>query len=405
MERVRRLFVPLVAACLVIPPAVASARVEDDALQRQLGRALAVPHVAPSRSSVLAVDLTTGAPLYAHNDALPLEPASNEKLAVAFAALSLLGPTYHVPTEVLGEGQLADGVWDGDVILRGHGDPTLATRDLRRLAAQLRARGIREVTGDVVGDESAFDAARTAPGWKASFYVNECEPLSALVVDRDRFGGTISRTPALSAAARFRSVLHDAGIAVDGTFATHRASPNAVLLAGVASRPLSAIVGFMNRESDNLTAELLLKVLAAAEAGRGTTAAGGAIVLRELREAQVPVVGVRIVDGSGLSRLDRMTADALVGILRAAWTNPAVRPTLLASLPVAGVSGTLEDRMRTAPARGNVLAKTGTTSDASALSGYVKGRYAFAILQNGHPLPYWWARRAQDRFAQVLAAQ
>ena len=87
-----------------------------------------------------------------------------------------------------------------------------------------------------------FDAARTAPGWKASFYINECEPLSALVVDRDHFHGWVSPTPALSAAARFRAVLHDAGIAVDGTFTTHRASPNAVLLAAVASRPLGAKV-------------------------------------------------------------------------------------------------------------------------------------------------------------------
>ena len=60
--------------------------------------------------------------------------------------------------------------------------------------------------------------------------------------------------------------------------------------------------------------------------------------------------------------------------------------------------------MRHAPARGNVRAKTGTTSDASALSGFVKDRYVFAVLQNGRPLSYWWARVAQDRFATVLAS-
>ena len=91
--------------------------------------------------------------------------------------------------------------------------------------------------------------------------------------------------------------------------------------------------------------------------------------------------------------------------LRAAWTDPTIKPVLLAALPVAGVSGTLEDRMRRGPAHGHVAAKTGTTSDASALSGFVRNRYAFAVLQNGHPLSYWWARVAQDRFAQVLAAQ
>jgi D-alanyl-D-alanine carboxypeptidase/D-alanyl-D-alanine-endopeptidase (penicillin-binding protein 4) len=114
---------------------------------------------------------------------------------------------------------------------------------------------------------------------------------------------------------------------------------------------------------------------------------------------------VRIVDGSGLSRLDRLTANALAALLKAAWADPAVRPSLVAALPVAGVNGTLQDRLRKPPARGNVVAKTGTTSDASALSGYVRSRFVFTVLQNGHPLSYWWARRAQDRFAQVLAAQ
>ena len=81
-----------------------------------------------------------------------------------------------------------------------------------------------------------------------------------------------------------------------------------------------------------------------------------------------------------------------------------MRPYLLAALPVAGRSGTLADRMRTPPARGNVQAKTGTTSLASALSGYVKRRYVFSVLQNGSPVSSYWARRAQDRFATALAA-
>ena len=124
-----------------------------------------------------------------------------------------------------------------------------------------------------------------------------------------------------------------------------------------------------------------------------------------LLEAGVPMTGVRIVDGSGLSRLDRLTANALATLLEKAWADPTVQPTLAAALPVAGVNGTLEDRLRKPPARGRVIAKTGTTDEASSLSGYVPDRFAFAILQNGHPLSWWWARRAQDRFAQVLAAQ
>jgi D-alanyl-D-alanine carboxypeptidase/D-alanyl-D-alanine-endopeptidase (penicillin-binding protein 4) len=90
-------------------------------------------------------------------------------------------------------------------------------------------------------------------------------------------------------------------------------------------------------------------------------------------------------------------------MLQSLYDDPTLRAVFLRSLPVAGESGTLRDRMRSAPLRGNVTAKTGTTSQASALAGFVKDRYVFAILQNGHPLSYWWARKAQDRFATVLA--
>jgi D-alanyl-D-alanine carboxypeptidase/D-alanyl-D-alanine-endopeptidase (penicillin-binding protein 4) len=127
--------------------------------------------------------------------------------------------------------------------------------------------------------------------------------------------------------------------------------------------------------------------------------------MQTLAEAGVPMTGVRVVDGSGLSRLDRLTANAVAATLRAAWNDLTVRPAFVAALPVAGVNGTLQDRLRKPPARGRVLAKTGTTSEASALSGFVSTRYVFTVLQNGHPVSYWWARRAQDRFVEVLAGQ
>ena len=81
-----------------------------------------------------------------------------------------------------------------------------------------------------------------------------------------------------------------------------------------------------------------------------------------------------------------------------------LRDAVIASLAVAGVDGTLEDRLQRKPARGQVLAKTGTTSAASALSGFVRDRYVFAILQNGRPISAYWARLAQDRFALALAS-
>jgi D-alanyl-D-alanine carboxypeptidase/D-alanyl-D-alanine-endopeptidase (penicillin-binding protein 4) len=395
-----------VAAGLALPAAAqAAGPTQATPLQRKLAQALRVPHVSPARSAAIALDLTSGSTVYTQNPSLSLAPASNEKLPITFAALTTLGPTYRFETDVLGEGQLDGTTWTGRLVLRGGGDPSLSSAGLRSLAAQVRTAGIRRVTAGVVGDESLFDARRTVSGWKAGFFLNESPPLSALVVDRDRVGGYLSRTPALSAAVAFVRTLRAAGVAVSGPIRPGVATQEAFPLGQVFSAPLWTILRFMDRESDNFTAELLLKQLGAVEAGRGTSAAGASVVTQALVTAGVPMNGVRIVDGSGLSTLDRLTAGAVTSMLHAAWTNFTIRPAFVAALAIAGVNGTLETRLRTPPARGNVLAKTGTTREASALSGFVRDRYVFAVLQNGNPIPSWWARRAQDRFATVLAGQ
>jgi serine-type D-Ala-D-Ala carboxypeptidase/endopeptidase (penicillin-binding protein 4) len=135
--------------------------------------------------------------------------------------------------------------------------------------------------------------------------------------------------------------------------------------------------------------------------GHGTTARGAGVVVRTLRQAHVPLRGVRIADGSGLSSRDRFTARALGGILLASWRDPHVRPYMWRALAIAGLRGTLSDRMR--GAKGLVHAKTGTTNLASALSGYAAHRYAFAVVNDGDPVSLWSAHAAQDRFATILA--
>jgi serine-type D-Ala-D-Ala carboxypeptidase/endopeptidase (penicillin-binding protein 4) len=396
----RRLPLALLVALLLAAPAGAG----TSPLAKRLAVALAVPHVSQARTGALAFDLRTGETLFSEHEALSLAPASNEKLAVTYAALIGLGAAYRIETDVVGRGQRNGPVWQGSLLLVGHGDPTLTSADLAVLARQVRAAGIVRVTGAVFGDESFFDARRTVAGWRASYYINESPPLSALTVDRSSYRGRISRRPALSAALGFRDALRRAGVAVSGA-GIGVEHGDEVPLAAVDSAPLSEIVRYMDRASDNFTAELLLKQVGAINGLAGTSLAGAAYVRSVLAEAGVPLAGVRIVDGSGLSLLDRLTARALAALLRAAWADGEVRPVLLAALPVAGISGTLSDRMRRPPARGNVRAKTGTTWEASALSGFVKRRYVFSVLQNGYPVSSYWARRAQDRFATALAAQ
>jgi D-alanyl-D-alanine carboxypeptidase/D-alanyl-D-alanine-endopeptidase (penicillin-binding protein 4) len=405
--RVRRRHLAAVFAlgALVLPAATSAGAGQDPRLQRQLARALRVPHVAPARSAAIALDLTSGEVLFSQNAGRSLAPASNEKLPLTYAALVRLGADFRLETDVLGQGEQDGTTWIGTLVLRGGGDPTLSQAGLRSLAAQVRAAGIRRVTDGIIGDETLFDARRTVAGWKPRFFISESPPLSALIVNRARVGSYVTRTPALAAATAFRDALRAAGVAVTGPVRLGEGDEFSIPLGELDSPPLATIIRFMDRESDNFTAEMLLKQLGAVELERGTSAAGASVVTEALAEAGVPMNGVRIVDGSGLSQLDRLTAAAMAALLRISWADAEVRAVLLTSLPLAGVNGTLEDRLRKPPARGNVVAKTGTTSDASALSGYVRNRFAFTVLQNGHPLSYWWARRAQDRFVQVLAAQ
>jgi serine-type D-Ala-D-Ala carboxypeptidase/endopeptidase (penicillin-binding protein 4) len=372
-------------------------------LPTRLANALAVPGNSATASGAVVVDLQTGRLLFARNPDLPLAPASNEKLTVSFTALRELGATYRFRTEIFGRGYQEDGVWHGDVFLKGFGDPTLTSLQLDRLATQIAELGITRIDGRVYGDESWFDAQRTAPGWKASYYINECPPLSALIVNRAWYDHHTARQPALAAAGELKLLLRSHGVA-SGVVGLGRAPDDAYALAQVDSDPLPAVVAQMDHESDNFMAEMLLKEIGAETGDAGTTAAGAAVVQRDLVAAGVPLAGVRIADGSGLSLDDRLTARTLAALLVAVWNDVDLRNPFWASLPIAGINGTLDKRLRKLPARGAVRAKTGTTDRASALSGYVRDRYGFAVLQNGWPVRRRSAEQAQDRFATALAS-
>ena len=389
-----------VAACLALAaPASAAA----PPLATRLAQALAVPGLHPAASAAIAIDLADGRVLFERNADAPLAPASNEKLTVTFAALEELGPDYRFATQLLSTGHQVGSTWVGNVYLKGFGDPVLSSADLAELVPQLQAQGITRIAGRVLGDQSWFDSLRTAPGWKADYYVQQCAPISALMVDGDVVGGRVALDPALAATQRFRELLLRAGLAV-GAAGVGTAPEEAFPLAQVDSEPLSQVLAQMDVPSDNRIAEMLIKDLGAEAAGRGTTAAGAAVVRHVLTAGRVPLRGVRIVDGSGLSLDDRLTARAIATILIDAWNDPALRQPFWSALPVAGMTGTLQDRMERRPARGAVRAKTGTTDRASALSGYVRRRYAFAVVQNGWPVATFAARLAQDRFATALAA-
>jgi len=389
----------LVALALVLSQ---QALAGDVPLSTRLASALAVRGNSWATSAALAVDLQSDGVVFARNADLSLAPASNEKLPVTFAALKQLGLSYRFKTEVLGRGTQDGAVWHGDLFLKGFGDPTLTSARLGRLAQAIASAGITRVAGRLYGDEGWFDAKRAAPGWKRGYLNYECPPLSALVVDRAIYDGHTAVKPALAAIGTFRRLLRGYGVTT-GPVGLGRTPDTATVLATSESATLRNLIAVMDRDSDNFRAEMLLKELGAEAGTGGTSASGAAVVRRVLAEAGVPLAGVVIADGSGLSLLDRLTATAIARILTTAWSDPALRGPLWAALPAAGEQGTLEHRLKDPPALGVVHAKTGTTNEASALSGYVRDRFAFVVVQNGAPVAATAARKAQDRFATALA--
>jgi D-alanyl-D-alanine carboxypeptidase/D-alanyl-D-alanine-endopeptidase (penicillin-binding protein 4) len=366
-----------------------------------LGQALRSPGIEPGQTAAIAIDLRSGETVYSQNSSRGLLPASAEKLSVSFTALHVLGPRFRFRTELVGKGSRVGRAWKGDLFLVGYGDPTLDRSDLDRLARRFAATGMRSVAGRVLGDDTYFDRRRDAPGWKPGYLGIESRPLSALSVAGTHLIG--ANGSAIAAARAFDAALEARGIDVRGRPGARRAPSTSVQIAFDFSERLANVVHRMNADSDNFVAEMVLKQLGATAAERGSTAAGARVVRATLARAAIPLGGVRIADGSGLSHYDRSTVTALAGILRAAAADPKIGRVFVASLAVAGVSGTLRNRLGTRPTRGRVRAKTGTTDRASALAGLVGTRYVFAILHNGRPVPYWTARAAQDRFVAVLA--
>jgi D-alanyl-D-alanine carboxypeptidase/D-alanyl-D-alanine-endopeptidase (penicillin-binding protein 4) len=379
-------------------------------------RLTAIMRSATPQSGAYVLDATSGNELFAFQGETARAPASVEKVYTTTTALRRYGlggtlETKAVSTATIG----ADGTLAGDLVLRGGGDPTFGSRAFARrayvsdasvetLVDRLRAAGLRSVQGAVLGDESAWDALRGVPDEGLGRVDPYVGPLSALSFDRDLTPGGRSYVlrPAAYAAGKLRAVLKAKGIAVAGGARAGTAAAGSHDLAKVSSPAMSDIVRLTNGPSDNYLAESLVKGLGAHFGGAGSTAAGAGVVEQTVaRDGAHP----RVVDGSGLSRSDQTSPHDIVRVLDGVRDDPT-GTAFRASLPVAGRSGTLHDRMRGTAAAGRCQAKTGTLSNVSALAGYCRsasGRdLVFAVVMNSPAVSA--ARGQQDRFAATLVS-
>lgn len=386
-------------AAMGIVPAPASA-LSLDAVQARLLREM---RLAGPSAGAAVVDLTSGVTLFGSRPDVRRAPASVNKLFTTSTALLALGPDATLDTDVLASvPPNAAGVIDGDLYLRGAGDPTLTTAAVGALATRLATIGrISRVRGSVIGDESAFDQRR---GSYDSGYALDSEiegQLGALVVDRGYARRRFQARPALYAAQRLVGALRARHVTVTGATTTGTTPVTATVVDSTPSPPISSLIARTNAPSDNYLAETLLKVLGARLGGAGTTPAGAGVVRAQLARLGVAAT---VVDGSGLSRADQVAPRQVVNLLRA--VDAAEQGPLFAgSLALAGRSGTLAKRMRGTSASGACRAKTGTLRGVSGLAGICDtptgDRVAFAFLMNG--VNIYAARRLQDRMTVALA--
>lgn len=329
-------------------------------------------------------------------------PASTQKVFTAGTALAQLGPDHRFVTVVKSTGALNVGVLTGDLLLVASGDPSLSSSQLSAMAAQVAGAGVRTVTGRLLVDDSRFDRTYANPGWKPAFVPGEVGPLSAFLVDGNhRSDKATLSDPALANLERFRAALTKAGVKVLGA-SGRGADVGGQVVATRSSAPLSELVTYMMKRSDNTYAEAIVKELGAVTGG-GSAANGVAEITRQFDRFGV---GRSVfVDGSGLSSLDRTTA-----LIQTQWLSKLdeskVASLFRSSLPIACIDGTLKNRMCGTPAAGNVVAKTGSLDNVVALAGYATSasgrKVVFSILLSR--VSSARARVAMDRAVVALAS-
>jgi D-alanyl-D-alanine carboxypeptidase/D-alanyl-D-alanine-endopeptidase (penicillin-binding protein 4) len=382
----------------------------------RLVRALRKQFRNAGRNSGGAVyDITAGRSLFGLGATVKRPPASVEKLYTTVAALTDLGPQARFHTEVRGTGSLGtDGIWHGNLYLRGDGDPTFGAASFNRiwelgegstpdrLVDALRRAGIRRVDGSVIGDPTLFDDRVGPPSSDFEADLSDMGgELSGLTFDHGESTGKLS--PGALAASKLAVALRKARVFARATPRTERTPQRAKLLASVASPPLTTILKLMDVPSDDFYAETLTKDLGARFAGRGTTAAGADVI------GDVISTGYglhpRIVDGSGLSRSDRSSPAEVVDLLRAVDETP-VGDDLARALPTVGVDGTVRTIATGTDAEGSCVAKTGTLDDVTNLAGYCTASdhqlLAFALFLDGPP--NWTALPIIGRMVAAIAA-
>ncbi|MCL5029383.1 MAG: D-alanyl-D-alanine carboxypeptidase/D-alanyl-D-alanine-endopeptidase [Bacteroidetes bacterium] len=445
------------------------------------------PNFSNAEWGVVIQSLETGEYLYKRNEDKLFMPASNLKLFTSAAGLIILGSEYKFRTNIFMNGYVDGSVLKGDLVIQGRGDPSISGRfyngNMLKVytdwADSLANEGIDEITGNIIGDDNAFDEVGLGAGWAWDYESNWfAAPSSAIcfndncidivvtvnkktrqpevtvspdtkyviilnkvtTVPKDSITsidayrelgtnvitvfGTIRdnsdsvktyvtvNNPTQYAMVVFKDVLRKKGIIIDGypidinDMTTSIDYNKMKLLFTQDSPPLKDIIKVINKNSQNLYAEQLLKTIGLETKGFGNVENGVSAENKVFKDMGINPESMNIVDGSGLSRLDLVTPKQIVSLLSYMYKSKYFIP-FFNSLPIAGVDGTLGDRLQNTKAQGKIRAKTGFIEGVRSLSGYAftgdNEPIAFSIIVNNFNVPVKLAENIQDLVCLRLA--
>lgn len=354
----------LAVALLLLVARLAGA---TEALERFLGSGA----VKPGSVAVMVADLRDGRVIDSHNASRPLVPASILKSVTTATLLSNVGKDFRYATEVFADGPVENGVLKGNLIVKGACDPTLGSSEeppsadiTSEVSEALRAAGIRKIEGTVMIDEDDFTGPSCPPSWLAADLPHAYGTGSHAINYADNASGSRSvADPGPRLLVRLRTALGRDGVAVG---AEPLPSGKRRRLARHLSAPVDEIMRSCMMRSDNLFAESMLRTLSHHLGGDGSTSDGARRELSFWRDAAMPMEGVEIVDGSGLSRSNRVTAAFMSSLL----TTMSADPYYASFFPLAGMEGTLRKFLADTPLEGYIAMKTGSMKGIQCYAGY-----------------------------------
>ena len=347
------------------------------------------PLLETTQLGLMVWDLTADSVLYTYNHRQRMRPASTMKLLTAITMLDLYGGNYQFTTEVRYKGEIVGRTLVGDLICVGCMDPSFDNGDMNYLVDRIRVAGIDTICGRIIADKSMKDTLLLGQGW---CWDDDNPCLSALLLNRkdnfvNRLTTLLTDVGVVFLEPESLNIEHGTLNMEDSTLSDTNLPSRRVGLGVGTSHSLDKILTRMMKQSDNLYAEAIFYHTALSIARPATQKNARTAVRQLIQRLGFDPAQYTVADGSGLSLYNYLSPELLTAFLRHAWRNESIRRHLEPSLPIAGIDGTLKDRMKNTAAHRNVRAKTGTLTGISSLAGYATAanghQLAFAIINQG----------------------